>query len=82
MQLEKFVLDMRSQERKMKILKSEPTEILKKAFDIWDERPMLITSETTSEPDFKHYILHLPQYNEILHVNMGQRNDSVVTTSI
>ena len=73
---------MRSQERKMKIIKSEPTEILKKVFDIWEERPRLITSETTSEPDFRHIILHLAQHNEILHVNMGQRNDSVITTSI
>lgn len=66
----------------MKILKFEPTETLKKAFEIWEERPRLITSETTNEPDFKHIIHHLDQYNEILHVNMGQRNESLITTSI
>ena len=50
---------MRSKERLLKIQKSEATETLKKTFDIWEERPRLITSETTTEPDFKHIIHHL-----------------------
>ena len=60
---------------KRSIKENETISTLKNAYEIWEERPKIISSEITSEPDFSHMIHRIEHHNQILHVAMGLVKD-------
>ena len=60
---EQVVLDLRSAQRKRHVLENETMSTLKREYDIWEERPRIIASEVTSEPDFSHMVHRLEHHN-------------------
>ena len=61
---------------KRNVLENETASTLKKSYDLWEERPRIIDTIITSEPDFSHMVHYLQQYNQILHIAMGLVKDS------
>ena len=58
------------------ILENEGMTTLRKTYNIWEERPRIIASKVTSEPDFTHMVHRLEHQSQILHVTMGLSKDS------
>ena len=69
-------LDLRTEQMRRHVLENKNTSSLKKVYDMWNERPRIVTQELTREADFCHVVYRLEQHNQILHIALGSSKNT------
>ena len=75
---EQMVIDLRTPEQKELVRHNQNIRTLKKGYDIWEERPRIVSAEMVqSNSEFSHLVQKIANTEQIVHIAMSEYNDLV-----